>query len=93
MARLIIARQESEDTQHIGFESVLAIVRLLFGSEEWTMLENNVRKSGSPILGVMSDVAPGGLQAVRPESQSKMQCAPTAKIMKMSMRNVILSLR
>ena len=43
--------------------------RLLAGSEDSTMSTKRSWKAGSPICGVVADVAPGGAQMTKPVSQ------------------------
>jgi len=71
-------RHDSKALQHSEAVALLEMSRLLAGSEDWTMSTNKFWKSALPICGVWLDVAPGGVQMVKPVSQPPAEFSPAA---------------
>jgi hypothetical protein len=65
-----IVRQEREEIQHNDAVPLIDMKRLFVGRDEETMSANRFWNAGSPTFGVNLEVAPGGLQSVRPSPQS-----------------------
>jgi hypothetical protein len=65
-----MARHESEETQHSELVPPLDGTRFLVGREEERISINRDWNSGFPICGVVFEIAPGGLQSVKPSAQS-----------------------